>query len=116
MTATEQKWAERVAGWRESGLTSEKFCEGREFSADGLRHWAHKLGQTKPRRPKRKPKIAIARVVTAPATAPTKPPASAREAVDRSIAIELEGARIVVRPGFDRATLAALIDVLGGAR
>lgn len=118
MTATEQKWTERVSGWRESGLTSEKFSEGRDFSANGLRHWAYKLGQTKRRR--RKPTMRIARVVRA-----TGAPTAAKAAtngpapVDATMVVELGGARVVVRPGFDRATLAALLDVLathGGAR
>ncbi len=115
MTATEQKWAERVASWRESGLTSEKFCEGREFSANGLRHWAYKLGQTKRRR--RKPKLRIARVVRA--TAPAKAIESTPLPVDSSIVLELGAARIVVRPGFNCAMLTELIDVLaarGGGR
>lgn len=118
MTATQQKWAERIAAWRESELTSEQFCEGREFSANGLRHWAYKLGQTKQRR--RKPTIPIARVERAAALAPTaaKPITSAIVA-DGSLTVELGGARIVVRPGFDRATLTAVLDVFssrGGAR
>jgi hypothetical protein len=32
------------------------------------------------------------------------------------LAIELGGARVVVRPGFDRATLAALLEVLTAQR
>jgi hypothetical protein len=108
MTATEEKWTERVSGWRESGLTSEKFCEGREFSANGLRHWAYKLGKTKRRRGT--PEVRIARVVRAPA--PEKTTASTPGPVDWSLAVELGGARILVRVGFDRATLAALLDVL----
>jgi hypothetical protein len=115
MTATQEKWAERIAAWRESGLTSEKFCEGREFSANGLRLWAYKLGQTKRRQ--RRPKVPIARVVRAPA--PKEPTGNTPEPVDSPIAVELGGARLVVRRGFDRATLAALMDVLaerGGAR
>jgi hypothetical protein len=110
MTATQEKWAERIVAWRESGLTSKKFCEGREFSANGLRHWAYKLGQTKRRR--RKQAVPIARVVRAPAPAPTEPTASAHAPVGSPIAVELGRARIVVQRGFDRATLAALIDLL----
>ena len=108
MTATEEKWAERVSGWRESGLTSEKFCEGREFSANGLRHWAYKLGKTKRRR--REPEVRIARVVRAPA--PAKTTASRPGPVDTSVVVEFGEARVVVRAGFDRATLAALLDVI----
>jgi len=93
MTATQQKWAERIAAWRESGLTSEKFCEGRDFSANGLRHWAYKLGQTKQRRPKAT--VPIARVVRAAAAAPTAAEAitSTPLAIDGSLTVEINGAR-----------------------
>jgi hypothetical protein len=120
MTATEEKWAERVSGWRESGLTSEKFCEGRDFSANGLRHWAYKLGRTKRRR--RKPEVQIARVVRVPAAVSPVPEkrttttTSITAPVDATLTVEIDGARVAVRPGFDRATLRALLDVLGGAR
>jgi hypothetical protein len=152
MTATEQKWAERVEGWRESGLTSEQYSDGRGFSANGLRHWAYKLGQTKRRRPKVElPEVRIVRVVRAtaettavaevpalaatptgrpcktPTPAPAGPPAAAppvaassRPAtIDPSLDIEVGAVRVVVRSGFDRATLVAVLDVLaahGGAR
>jgi hypothetical protein len=119
MTATEQKWAERIAAWRESGLTSEKFSEGREFSAHGLRQWAYRLGLTERRR--RKPKVRIARVVRAAAPAPTDAKEITRDPVPAQapLIVEFDGARVVVRPGFDRATLAVLLEVLvarGGAR
>jgi len=110
MTGTAEKWAERIAAWHESGLTSNKFCEGREFSANGLRHWAHKLGQTKRRR--QEASMRIARVVPVPAPVPPTRAASAPGPADSPIAVEIGGARIVVRAGFDRETLEALIDVL----
>ena len=72
MTATEQKWAERVEGWRESGVTSEEYSDGRGFSANGLRHWAYKLGKSKRRRPKvEMPDVRIVRVVRQTAEART---------------------------------------------
>jgi hypothetical protein len=70
MTATEQKWAERVESWRESGLTSEDFSDGQGFSASGLRHWAYKLGRTERPRPTVEiPDVRIVRVVRATAGA-----------------------------------------------
>ena len=158
MTATEQKWAERVEGWRESGVTSEQYSDGRGFSANGLRHWAYKLGKTERRRPTVEvPEVRIVRVVrgtaeagpvaevpalaaisaempTAARAAPLA--AAAREAAiapapasaaassapthaDPSLGIEVGPVRVVVRPGFDRATLVAVLDVLaahGGTR
>jgi hypothetical protein len=162
MTATEQKWAERVESWRESGLTSEQYSDGRGFSANGLRHWAYKLGKTERRRPTVEvPEVRIVRVVRATAEAgpvaevpalaatptaiPAKMPTPARAAplaaarpeaataptpasmaassapthADPSLGIEVGPVRVVVRPGFDRATLVAVLDVLaahGGTR
>lgn len=136
MTATEQKWAERVESWRESGLTSEQYSDGRGFSANGLRHWAYKLGKTERRRPTVEvPEVRIVRVVRATAeagpvaevpalaaTAPTPASMAASSApthADPSLGIEVGPVRVVVRPGFDRATLVAVLDVLaahGGTR
>jgi hypothetical protein len=155
MTATEQKWAERVESWRESGLTSEQYSAGRGFSASGLRHWAYKLGRTERPRPTAEvPDVRIVRVVRAtagagpvveapalaatPTAMPTKMPTPARAAplaaappkaataqtltsmaassapphADPSLGIEVGPVRVVVRPGFDRATLVAVLDVL----
>jgi hypothetical protein len=50
--------------------------------------------------------VRIARVVATPAS-PAPTPA---------IIVEVGVARIRVEPGFDRATLGAIVDVLGGAR
>src|SRR5665213_2849932 len=123
MTATEQKWAERVESWRESGLTSEQYSDGRGFSANGLRHWAYKLGKTERRRPTVEvPEVRIVRIVRATATAPTPASMAASSApthADPSLGIEVGPVRVVVRPGFDRATLVAVLDVLashGGTR
>ena len=50
--------------------------------------------------------VRLARVVATPA-APASTPA---------LIVEVGVARIRVEPGFDRATLAAIVDVLGGGR
>jgi len=149
MTASEQKWAERIEGWRESGLTSEQFSKGREFRASVLRNWAYKLGRTTRRRPRDEtPELRIVRVVrrtvetpttagppmptkarapvlatsavAAPASAPAPATtASAHSNGDSSLGIDVGAVHVVVRPGFDRGTLVALLDVLavqGGGR
>jgi transposase len=111
MTTTE-KWAKRIEEWRASGLTSDRFCEGRDFTANGLRNWACRLGMTKRRQ--RKPKVRFARVVRvrAAASVATKISAGTLGDVDSGLAVEFGGARVVVRAGFDRRTLAALLEVL----
>jgi transposase len=115
MTTTEE-WTKRIEEWRASGLTSDRFCEGREFTANGLRKWAYRLGMTK--RHRRKPKVGLARVVRVPSAAPIpgKIGGGTREESDSALAVELGGARVVVRAGFDRATLAAVLEVLAAKR
>jgi hypothetical protein len=120
MTATEQKWAERVRAWRESGQTARAFSTGRDFSAGGLRHWAYRL--------KRRGAATIEAPMPAP---PRKAPQSVRVArVDRiaapksaELVVEIGPARLHVPEGADRpttlrATIAALVEVTarGGGR
>lgn len=97
-------WERRVAEWRASGLTSHAFSAGREFTAGGLRHWAYRLGKTR-KQTGRKPAVRMARVlrVPSPVAVPT---------ADVPIVVELGGARVSLRAGFDRATLGAVLDVL----
>lgn len=96
------EWASRVAEWRLSGLTSAAYAEGKPFTAGGLRHWAHRLKTGHPRK--------ALRVVRVERTRRSAPPTPAG-AADASLVIELGAARVVVRPGFDRATLAAVLEV-----
>ena len=99
-------WERRVAGWRRSGLTSEQFCEGQDFKAGLLRHWASRLGNRRAR-----PEIRLARVVRV-----TEGEAS----VGEGMTIEVGRGRVWVRPGFDRGMLASVVEVLaevcGGER
>jgi hypothetical protein len=104
--ADEETWAKRVAEWKASGLSSPAFCEGKDFTPGGLRHMAHRLGVG--RRPR---KLRIAEVVRVKGARPAelpRPPAS-------EVVIELGAARVMVRPGVDRATLAAVVEVLAAA-
>jgi hypothetical protein len=110
-TATEQKWAERVQAWRESGLTAREFSTGRDFSAGGLRHWAYRLkrGGT------------AASAASTPATTPRrKVPQGVRVArVERisaptsaTLMVEIGPARLHVPARVDRPTLRATIAAL----
>lgn len=100
-------WAERVAEWKSSGLTSTEYCEGKPFTAGGLRHWAYRLRKVEPRKPAALA-VRIAKVVprAAPRAPVHEPPAQ------EGLVIEVGAMRVAVRPGFDRATLAAVVDVL----
>jgi hypothetical protein len=129
MTANEAMWSERVAAWRASGLTSEAFCEGREFTAGGLRHWAHRLERAPKARQSTKrrqhraaaPSIRLARVVR-PAgkqgelTEEGAPRLAREQMRDRAAGITLEvgRVRVAVEPGVDRETLEVVLAVLGG--
>jgi hypothetical protein len=95
-----------VAEWKASGLSSPAFCAGKEFTAGGLRHWAYRLQHGAPQR---KPRVRIARVVR---TRPTGGRLAAVADAASEVMVEVGGARIAVRPGFDRDTVAALVEVL----
>ena len=106
MTETERKWAERVAEWRGSGDTAAAFCEGKDFTAGGLRYWSSRLRRRDeegrgPRAPR------MVRVVRAPA---------ATEAMVAPLVIEVGRVRVGVRGGFDPQVLRAVVDALVGER
>lgn len=107
-------WGSRVALWRASGMTSTEFCEGKEFTAGGLRHWAHRLGKTR-KREAAKPRVHLARVLRRPAPQPQSARSTPPRA-DARLVVELGGARVSVLVGFDQGTLAAVLDVLAARR
>lgn len=109
-------WVKRVAEWRASGLTAPVFCQGQPFTPGGLRCWASLLGREE-RRKAAAPALRLGRVLRRPtaAAAPEVPrPDRCRPVLAPTAALTVEcGAlRVAVRPGFDRATLAAVLDVL----
>ena len=91
--ATSETWAKRVAAWRASGKPTDEYATGRGFAGSTLRWWASRLGRRQ---------AAFVRVV------------SAREPGTRDGGVELEvgGVRVLVRAGFDRATLAEVLELL----
>jgi len=98
---------ERVAEWRSSGLTCAKYCEGKPFTPGGLRHWAWRLrqiDQVKPAASMRFAKVVLSH------PEPIRQ-LETQHSLD-ALLVEVGGLRVAVRPGFDRATLAAVIDVL----
>ena len=117
MEDTTAVWSERVSEWRASGKSSTAFCKGKTFTAGGLRYWASRLKETPPRGPSSKPAVRLARVVRT--SSPERDdaraggrPAAGALAPDATLVVEVHGARVSVRPGFDRSTLAAVLDVL----
>jgi len=109
-------WEGRVAEWKASGLTSEKYSEGKSFTAGGLRHWAYRLGMVNRRKPKAAT-IRLARVVREATPEATERKAAAEvvfggKAPAEALVVECGAVRVAVRPGFDQGTLAAVLDVL----
>jgi hypothetical protein len=132
---TKKRWAARVAEWKSSGLTSTKYCEGRDFTPGGLRHWAYRLRMTAartaapgrasapaPRRAYRQekgaaktelvrqPTVQVLRVqrvavVKGADRAPTALP----------LRITIGAAKLAVPAGFDGETLRTVLDVLVAA-
>ena len=107
---TVAKWSARVAAWRASGLTARMFCEGKGYTANGLRCWSSRLrklqsevGAQKEAAPKG---VRIARLVRVPKAAEAETP----------IVIEVGGTHVCVRRGFDSEVLRELLNVLGGSR
>lgn len=105
--ADRETWAKRVAEWKASGLSSPEFCAGKDFTAGGLRHWAHRLAHPEERRPR----VRLAKVV--PTSKAPASPAAAGAPPD--LVVELGVARVMVRPGFDRSALAAVLEELFAA-
>jgi transposase len=106
--ADQETWAKRVAEWKASGLSSPAFCEGKDFTPGGLRHMAHRLGVGRRPRPRGVRIAKVVRVDVARPPAPSPVPGSA-------IVVEIGAARVMVMPGVDRATLAAVLEVLTAA-
>jgi len=105
-------WTERIAAWRASGLSAEKFCVGREFSVHSLRNWRRRQLEAERLPPKEAMKLA--RVSLVPTRALPRP--EARGSGPAGIAVEVGSARVIVDRDFDRATLIAVLEVVSSAR
>lgn len=102
-----------MAQWRESGLTAAEFSRGREFSPKTLVWWSSRLRALTAA--KKGDEFRMARVVRASEPATSGPAASPPQVGARSgVTLESNGVRIALETGFDRVTLAAVLNVLGG--
>jgi hypothetical protein len=109
---TEAVWAERIEEWGRSGQSATEFAEGKPFTSGTLAWAASQLRKETRRkrreggsRAKRQRKIRMAEVVRRPSKTPV---------VD-SVAVEIGGAVITVRRGFDRSLLQDVVTALRGA-
>jgi len=103
-------WAQRVSDWRASGLASPAFCKGKPFTAGGLRHWAYRLRREVAQAAATET-VRIGRVVRVPSSSAPEAPAPVA-AAGAALVVEIGPARVTVPPGFDRAALVAVLDVL----
>jgi hypothetical protein len=112
---TEAVWAERIEEWGRSGQSATEFAEGKPFTsatltwaASQLRKGARAKGKRREggSRAKRERKIRMAEVVRR----------SSKTPVAESVVVEIGGALISVRRGFDRALLQDVVATLRGAR
>jgi len=112
--ATEAIWAERVEAWRGSGKAASEFAADKPYASSTLQWAASRLRRSgsKGRRRRGAPAgraagggIELTGVVRRPG----------RGAV-ADMVLEVAGARITVRRGFDAALLCDVVQALRGAR
>jgi len=107
--AKEAVWVARVAAWRASGLSAAEFCKGKEYSLKGLQWWSsHLRRKSAAVREEARPAPRLARVVGAASATPSQS--------RPSLVVELDGARIEVPAGADRALLSMVLDALRARR
>lgn len=97
-------WTERIAAWRSSGLSAEKFCVGREFTVHSLRNWRRRQLEADRLRGRGPMKLARVEVVAGPTAGPVSGASG--------VAVEVGPLRITVERAFDRDAFAAVLDVL----
>jgi lambda repressor-like predicted transcriptional regulator len=96
------EWARLVAAYKASGLSASAFAAREGLALSTLYEWVAKLAP-------RQPVLRIARVIRRPSHAGDE---ATPTAMGGAVVIEVGAARLRVGAGFDRATLAAVLDVL----
>ena len=106
---------ERIEEWTRSGQSATEFAEGKPFTsgtltwaASRLRNGARGSSKRRASRPRagRQAKIQMAEVVRRPPTAATA----------ESLVLEVGGAKILVKRGFDQMLLRDVMRALGGGK
>jgi hypothetical protein len=95
-------WKQRLASWRASGESAEKFSAGRGYAASTLKWWASKLRSEAAVTPV----VRVAQLVRSPAERVGRQGSIIVEGLDRRV-------RITIEPGADRDALAVVLDMLG---
>ncbi len=104
-------WEERVAAWRASGLSAEKFSADKGFKPNRLWMWSARIRKAQREAAGESPAeipasgVRLARVVRTRGTPPVDGP-------DSGLGLEVFGIRVQVPRGFDRGLLRDVLDVL----
>ena len=110
------RWAELVEAWEASGRTASAFAAEQEITESSLRWWKTELSRRarkqgarhSPGPVRRTTRVAVARVVREGEAPPV-----AAERPKGSIELVLDGARVVLAPGFDAQLLREVVRALG---
>jgi transposase len=107
--ANAELWKKRVAEWRASGLSAAEYCKSQEFTTGPLYRWSSRLAEAA--RAEASPAVPLVRLVRG------MPPPAPAEAAPRAaqVIIEVQGARVLVPPGADMATVGLVLEALGVA-
>lgn len=90
------QWAARVREWKQSGQTLRQFAEGKPFKPSTLRWWSTQLRQVREESPKPEVRMIPVRIPR-------------QESATALLFVEVGGARIGVRHGFDAELLRKVI-------
>ena len=102
--ASEDVWRTRLAAWRASGQSAERFAKDGGFSPTSLWKWQKRLGEPAPAR-------FVQLVRKTPSSGDDAPPVVACG----DLVVEVGGARVHVTHATDEALLRRVVRVLGGA-
>jgi transposase len=104
-------WKKRVEEWRASGQSAWEYCKGQGFTAGTLYRWSSRLAEGA--RGEAEGAIRLVRLVRS--SKPQAPEPMARAAPGGAVVIEVQGARVVVPPGAQVATVEVVLEALGAS-
>lgn len=115
----ERRWRERIAAWRESGLTQQAFCQAQGISVSSFSHWKSELAKRDGSRPSPEGPAERAAAEKSPSalrwTEVRWPAAGADVAVAESSGYEIvlpRGWSVRLGPRFEAESLRRLLAVL----
>ena len=109
-----EAWSKRVEEWRASGLTAKEFCAKHDLRLSALRYWTYR--RRAPEKPSEAKAVKLVPITVKPRSEAVTAAPSEAERSKPALTLELGEARIAVPAGFDRATLRAVLEVLGDYR